>query len=361
MKFIRRLILIFYLSLACFYLYSQETTSLPFEGFNADPRYNTGVRIVFYNVENLFDIFDDSIKNDDEFTPEGFKAWNQFKYFKKINNIYKTLISVGGWEPPGIIGLCEVENRNVLDQLIDHTPLFKYKYEVVHIESPDYRGIDVALLFRPVKFRLISYEAITVNFPFNKDYKTRDILYVKGIVLEKETIHIFINHWPSRYGGYLATKPKREQAATVLRSKVDSLIKSDSLAKIIIIGDFNDEPNNESITDFLKAKSDTSNLAPSDLFNLMPELHKASQIGSHKYRGNWSFLDQIIISASLLQNKKGLHLSRDNAQVFKAGFLLEEDPVYLGNKPFRTYSGPRYLGGFSDHLPVYIDLILSDN
>ena len=127
------------------------------------------------------------------------------------------------------------------------------------------------------------------------------------------------------------------------------------------MGDFNEEPNNESITDFLKAKSDTSNLALSDLFNLMPELHKASQLGSHKYKGNWSFLDQVIISASLLLDKNHIHLSTDKAQVFKAGFLLEDDPVYLGKKPFRTYSGPRYLGGFSDHLPVYIDLIFSDN
>ncbi|MCD4745212.1 MAG: endonuclease/exonuclease/phosphatase family protein [Bacteroidales bacterium] len=333
-------------------LYSPES----FQEENTNQIKNS-IRIVFYNVENLFDIYDDSLKRDDEFTPTGIKAWNNKRFYKKINNIYKVLIAAGGWKTPAIIGLCEIENRYVLKQLIYKTPLQNLNYKIIHYESPDRRGIDVALLYRHDNFKPLYQEAINILFPFDKTSLTRDILYVKGLLFDTDTMHIFVNHWPSRYGGYMATKPKREFVASVLRLKVDSIFKLDNEANIIIMGDFNDEPDKESLAQVLNAKNDTLDLKINDLFNLMFEYHKNWKTGTHKFQEAWGVLDQFIVSAALLKRKNGLRLSPDKAQIFKVDFLMEKDPKHLGYKPFRTYSGPKYSGGYSDHLPIYLDLI----
>lgn len=314
-------------------------------------------RIMFYNVENLFDIYDDSLTRDEEFLPDGDRHWNANKFYKKINNIYKVILGVGEWNPPAIVALCEVENRFVLNQLVYETPLKKIDYKVIHFESPDRRGIDVALLCRKESFQVDTTFPIPINFPFNKNSKTRDILYVKGTFDNMDTIHLFVNHWPSRYGGYMKTKSKREYVASVLKLVVDSIIAANSQANIVIMGDLNDGPFEESLVDFLQAKTDTSDIINSQLFNL---LAISGDAGTLKYQGNWDLFDQLIVSGSMLNQSGGYKVLGKKAHIFKPEFLLEEDEKYLSVKPFRTYSGFRYIDGYSDHLPVYLDVIFKE-
>ena len=311
------------------------------------------LRLMFYNVENLFDPFDDSLKNDDEFTEAGERHWNWFKFQDKLAHIYKTILAAGNPFPPAIIGLCEIENRFVLNQLVYETAMSKFDYRIVHEESPDKRGIDVALLFNPKKFELISHRAIQVNFPFAPESFTRDILYVKGRVFDEDTIHIFVNHWPSRWGGHLATDPKRQFVAELLKRYTDSLFLAETAPNIIIMGDFNDEPFDKSIQSHLQAfgQQDSSNLV-----NLMYPYIKHEEVGTHKYQSDWGFLDQFIVSKYLLLPTHPLRITNNKAHIFNARFLLEKDEKYLGLKPFRTFIGFKYHGGFSDHLPILLDL-----
>ncbi len=334
----------------------QQSSKLP-ENFNDEPRGKNGIRIVSYNVENLFDIYKDSIAHDEDFTPSGINAWTYSKYHKKLLHISKVLISIGGWEPPAIIGLCEIENQFVLEELTQKTPLEKYHYKIIHEESQDYRGIDVAMLYRPEKFKPITHKVIHIFYPFDTISKARDILYVKGIVLNKDTLHIFINHWKSKWGGNLATAQKRNYSAKVLRHSVDSLFAINPWSKIIIMGDFNDSPEDDCMTKFLNAKSDTTGLKLTDLYNLMYEKVGDWKIGTNKFQGKWAILDQFIVSAALFKNKKGLRITPYKANIFDAPFLLVKDEKYSGTKPFRTLLGPRYVGGFSDHLSIYMDMM----
>ena len=318
---------------------------------------NEDARLVFYNVENLFDIYDDTIKNDDEFISGGIRSWDKFKFRKKINNIYKTLISVGEWDAPEIIGLCEIENYFVLEKLINSTPLKKINYNIIHYESPDKRGIDVAMLYDSKKITPLFSSPIKIRFPFNEELKTRDILYVKALIFETDTLHLFINHWPSRYGGLMETKPKRNFVATVLRQKVDSILSTSSKANIIIMGDFNDDPEDESLSKYLRLSIKINDKKKNNLVNLMLKTSKDNSSGSLKYKEKWNNFDQIIVSENLLNNSNDLKVDNNRAIIFNDDFLLEKDEKYMGVRPFRTYSGYKYKGGFSDHLPVYIDLV----
>jgi len=314
------------------------------------------MRIMFYNAENLFDIYDDSLKIDEAFTPEGEKHWSRNKFTKKLYNISKVIAAVGQWELPEIIGICEIENRYVLEQLIKQTALKNYSYRIIHKESPDRRGIDVGLLYRKNKFTPIDYEAINVTFPFDANKPTRDILYVKGINNYDDTLHIFVNHWPSRWGGQLETDRKRMFVASVVKGKVDSLFNSDVNPNIIIMGDLNDYPDNNSVVKVLKAKTQFNNIKDEKLYNLGYYLQEVKGKGSHKYQGEWGVLDQIIISGSLLNKNNNINMTVDDAHVFDAPFLLEPDKHYVGKITFRTYIGFKFHDGFSDHLPVYFDL-----
>jgi len=308
---------------------------------------------MFYNVENLFDTKNDSLINDDEFTPDGERNWNDHRFYQKLNNIYKVILGVGEWNPAAIVALCEIENRFVLNQLVYETPLEKFDYKVVHFDSPDQRGIDVGLLFRNGLFTKDTAYPIPIKFPDNPESKTRDILYVKGSFDQKDTIHLFVNHWPSRYGGYLETKPKREFVASVLKSVTDSLFFINPASKIVIMGDFNDGPFEDSFINHLQSKNDSINYTGSDLVNLMAFCNR----GTLKYKGDWDFFDQVIVSGAMLKGK-GYQVQNKKANIFAPDFLMQEDEKYLGEKPFRTYNGFKYQGGFSDHLPVYIDVQL---
>jgi len=320
---------------------------------NADKRGE--FRIMFYNVENLFDIYDDSLKQDDDFLPEGDKHWNYRRFTDKLNKLCKVIIAVGGWEPPEIIGLCEIENIYILNKLINDTPLSKFEYGIVHRDSPDIRGIDVALLFRKDKISLLQKNFHNINFPWDSLKKTRDILYFKGLALRKDTLHVFVNHWPSRHGGQLETEAYRVYVSSVLKDRVDSIFSTNKESKIIITGDFNDEPENRSIAETLTAGFNMDSTESDKLYNLSYNLPDNKKSGTCKYKFNWEMYDQFIVSGTLISTPK-LKTSLNDIHIFNADFLVEEDDIYSGLRPYRTYRGYTYTGGFSDHLPVYLDL-----
>jgi len=333
--------------------------ALGLKDHDGSPRNHNGIRVVFYNVENLFFPENDSTTRDDDFTKNGLKRWSYFRYQQKLNNIYKVMMAVGGWEPPAVVGFCELEHRKVLEDLINKTPLKKFGYKVVYEESPDRRGIDVGFIYRPSKFKYIEHEAIQVDFPFDENLKTRDVLHVRGQVLGKDTLDVFVNHWPSRWGGQAKSEPKRVYVASLLRQKIDALYQINPNVKVIVMGDMNDYSNNRSLIEVLKAKGTVEAVEKGDLYNYMDGLSKNWQLGSHKYQGHWGTLDHIIVSEPLLNDQRRgfLKAAKDGAHIFAARFLLEEDTKHLGLQPFRTYAGPRFIGGFSDHLPIYIDLM----
>lgn len=313
-------------------------------------------RAMFYNVENLFDSFDDSLTQDEEFTPMGARHWTWEKMNQKINGIYKTIVAAGEWNPPVFIGLCEVENGYVLYRLTRETPLLKVDYGIVHRESPDTRGIDVGLLYRKDLFDLQESNFFRVVFPDEPNRKTREILYLCGVLAGIDTMHVFINHWPSKFGGELESNAGRFAAANTLKQKIDSIKIFYPNARILIMGDFNDEPESAPLVDGLKVCLNTHDQCPSGLVSISSILKSQGQ-GSYKYQGVWGMIDQIIVSESLLDRKRKIFTSPENASVFRADFLLEPDDTYVGDKPFRTFVGYKYHGGFSDHLPVYIDIL----
>jgi len=314
-------------------------------------------RIMFYNAENFFDAKHDSLKRDQEFLPDGAKHWTYYKLQDKIINIAKVITAVGEWETPELVGLCEVENQYVLEQLVNYSPIKSVNYQIIHKESPDRRGIDVALLYRKDRFKPISFNFIEIKMPKpHTRTKTRDLLYVKGVALGQDTIHVFVNHWPSRWGGQQKSEPKRMYLASVLKHQTDSILGKNPNSRIIIMGDFNDEPDNISLKNVLNAQREIEGeLNDTSLYNLTAILHKRTGQGTHKYQGHWGVLDQFVVSGYLLNNKS-TYTSLNDVHIFKADFLLEKDEKYTGERPNRTYIGYKYHGGYSDHLPIYLDL-----
>lgn len=313
--------------------------------------------IVSYNVENLFDTDDDSLTTDEDFMPDGAYHWTIKKYKEKQQHIAQVISSIGGFNPPAIVGLCEIENRKTVNALCNYSSLKQLNYKYIHKESPDKRGIDVAMLYQPEKFQLINKKFIEVVFPNNDKTKTRDILYASGILPNKDTLHVFVCHFPSRMGGQKKSEPKRIFVAELLRTKVDSIYQKSPNANIIIMGDFNDGPADISIYKSLNAKNLEVKPASKSLYNLHA-IYEEKAEGSHKFQCHWSMLDQIIVSNQLL-TKSTTFTSQNNAGIYRAAFLLEDDPKCLGMKPFRTNAGFKYHGGYSDHLPVYVKLILN--
>ena len=311
-------------------------------------------KILCYNVENYFDCVDDSLTIDEEYLPDGMRRWNYTKYQAKQANIAKVITAIGGWDAPAIVGLCEVESRKALTDLTRNSGLKNLNYEFVHFDSPDVRGIDVALLYQANQFKLIHEEAIGVFFPQSPATKTRDILLASGIVATGDTLHIFVCHFPSRLGGELESEDRRIRVASTLRGKVDSLFNISASANIVIMGDFNDYPDNKSITQVLKAEQPKDNPEVGNLYNLAYPLHLQGK-GSHKYDGEWGMLDQFIVSGNLLNTSNQFYTTSADMHIFDADFLLENDATHLGKKPFRTYIGMKYNNGFSDHLPIYAD------
>lgn len=314
------------------------------------------MRVVFWNMENFFDPFVDTTRIYNEYTEEGSQHWSMTRFYKKRNNMYKTLLSLSEGVPIAIIGLCEIENTFVTTMLFQETPLRKHNYKVIHYEGDDRRGIDVAMAYSADKLQLVYSEAMKIRGPDNKSIKTRDILYAKFYDKIGDTLHCFVNHWPSRYGGERETISLREMAACNLKSKVDSLIaKCDYYPKIIIMGDFNDTPFDNSILNVLKAKPLTYLNDDDTLVNLFADDKMLGFEGTLKHQYRWLIFDQIIISKSLY-GSESLHYEQKSATIFNEDFLFVDDKTYGGKKLFRTYIGPKYQGGYSDHLPVFIDL-----
>ncbi len=306
--------------------------------------------ILFYNVENLFSPRHNEGKNDMEFTPDGERRWTTARQRRKEENVSKVILYAGKWNPPVLVGLCEVEDLSVLKNLIFNTGLNNLSYSVVHYESPDDRGIDVALLYRSDRFKVLHSVPERIETGVERR-ATRDILYVKGVLDETDTLHVMVNHWPSRWGGEIQTAEKRMVASNVLRSLCDSILQNSPDALIVAMGDFNDGPEDESLR----------NLEGS-LFNLA--LNAVGEVpGTLKYRHEWECFDQMLVSQSLLPGTSGdkLVVSKKEMEIISAPFLLEEDPQYPGKRLKRTYLGYRYLGGFSDHLPVYVELLRTDS
>ncbi|MDR1406402.1 MAG: endonuclease [Prevotellaceae bacterium] len=306
--------------------------------------------VMFYNLENLFDPLRDSTVNDTDFLPSGRYAWTWSKLRTKINAIAKTIIAAGNGNAPALIGVCEVENRYVLKRLTEQTPLAKIGYDIVHHDSPDPRGIDVALLYRTDRFAILHAAWFKVCFE-NEDYRTREILYAKGVLHDLDTLHVFVNHFPSKLEGALKSEPRRMRAAEVLKALTDSVFRTNPHANILLMGDFNDTPDSRPVVQGLQAVSDTACLTC--LHNLMLPLALRGE-GSLKYQKNWELIDQFFISGNLLDNSAPIYCVPTDVRIFRADFLLKPDEKFLGDKVRRTYEAGRYQGGASDHLPVLL-------
>lgn len=321
---------------------------------NSQSTDNKTVLVAEYNVENLFDLIDDAQKADEEFTPTGKNNWTQERYDKKLKDLAKVLASLDSTKLPDLIGLIEIENKKVVEDLIKTSPLDSKNYEIIHHESPDFRGIDVALVLNTFIFKPLYNENIPVKIETEPNFTTRDILYVKTLVNEKDTLHIFVNHWSSRRGGE-ESDTKRIYAAQLLRNKVDSIQKVFAESKILIMGDMNDEPTNKSILETLHATGNKESKNTGELYNLMYDLKQNGE-GTYLFKGEWNMLDNLIISHSLLNSKSGITCSFDAAKILKKDWIL-----FTNNKgeksPNRTYGGTNYYGGFSDHLPVSVEFI----
>lgn len=303
--------------------------------------------VAFYNLENLFDTKNNPQTLDDDFTPYGKNKWNKERYENKLYKLSKTVSEIGSdttKKVPSIVGFAEVENKSVVEDLITSKYLKEHDYDFVHYDSPDERGIDTALIYRKEDFEVLASEAhplIVYNDNGERDY-TRDILHVTGR-LNNEQIHVLVNHWPSRREGAEATSYKRVEAAQKIHEIIYSVKQAEEDPSFIIMGDFNDNPGSESIKDHL--------MYP-DLYNPMAKLLDPYSKGSLNHQARWNLFDQIIFTNNFFNDQAGTH-SFAHADVFDELFLKEWHGKFKGN-PFRTFAGSKYLGGYSDHFPVYV-------
>ena len=363
------------------------------------------VRVAFWNMENFFDPFVDSTKAYNAFTEDGMQHWTKTRFYRKRNNMYKAILAMSENRPLGLLGMCEVENEYVLSSLFEQTPLKKHNYRWVHYEGPDKRGIDPAIVYSLDHFQLVESAVIPYYNPEDTAYHSRDILYAKFVAVSpngagdrgslsamtphgetspegvitslgethsegviagltrnllqaRDTIHVFVNHWPSRYSGELETVGSRSCSAAILRAKVDSIVDAAPEGyrpKVIMMGDLNDCPTDPSVYDVLRARH-PSEMVEDCYINLFGKNDGLGFEGTLKHQTDWQIFDQIIVTPGVMDGE-GLRYLEGSARIFHADFMLEDDETYHGKKLFRTYIGPRYFGGFSDHLPVYIDLV----
>jgi len=329
----------------------------PFSGLYAQS-YKAGL-IAFYNLENLFDTIDNEGVLDEEFTPEGLDRWTGEKYRHKLDNMALAISRIGegdGWKGgPAVMGVSELENRQVLEDLIAHPALKESGYQIVHYDSPDLRGVDVALLYRTRFFKVTASSSNELKIFDEKGERvfTRDQLVVSGI-FDGEPMHFIVNHWPSRSGGEMTTRPRRNAAADLTRHLADSLLAIDGKAKVFVMGDLNDDPSNESLRKHLKASADPDDVKEGEMFNCMYPLYKKG-IGSLYYRDGLNLFDQIIITPALL-GKDYSSYKFYQTRVFNSQFLVQKDGQYKGY-PLRTLVGTVFQGGFSDHFPVYVLIV----
>jgi hypothetical protein len=330
---------------ACMILYAQKQ------------QYQT-VIIAFYNLENFYDTVNNPSTNDEEFLPAGPKNYNSKVYRTKVEHLATVISQIGtdvNADGPAILGVAEIENDTVLNDLVHHPLLKSRNYQIVHYDSRDIRGVDVAFLYNPKYFSLLSSKKLFVHLPSGAKQSifTRDVLWVKGL-LNGDTIHVFINHWPSRVGGEERSAPGRAAAAQVNKNLIDSIGRQVPEAKIIVMGDLNDDPVSPSITRVLQAKEKYEEVRPGGLYNPWVDMYKKG-IGTLAYQDAWGLFDQIILSYSWL-DKKQAGLFYYQQHIFNKEYMVENIGRYKGY-PMRTWDGNTYRGGYSDHFPTYIVML----
>lgn len=318
-------------------------------------------RVVFYNLENLYDTIDDPTVIDEEYTPRGSRRWTAGRYDVKLANIGRVLsdIAAEGASYPVVVGLAEVEHRGVVEDLLATGALADAGYGIVHYDSPDARGVDVAFLYRPDRFRLAGSRAVPFAMPGMPAFRTRDILTMWGTI-DGEPFYFLVTHWPSRLGGKEASAPKRMAAARQCYALVDSVLRADPATKVVLMGDLNDDPVDASLVDGLHARGSIRKVAPGELFNPFMAQMKAG-FGTLAYRDAWNLFDNILVSENLATGSAGrLRIrrvagSRFYGAIFTRPYMIGQEGRFRGY-PLRTFSGKKYVGGFSDHLPVYIEI-----
>ncbi|MFO7999230.1 MAG: endonuclease/exonuclease/phosphatase family protein [Bacteroidales bacterium] len=320
------------------------------------PREFVSLCVGFYNVENLFDTINNPLINDDEFTPEGRSRWNSERYFEKLENLARVIEQMGkelNPDGPAVLGLSEVENPAVLEDLASQEAIRDRDYQVVFHQGPDLRGIHVAFLYQPKYFRYISSKAYPTVIEGRPDFRTRDQILLTGELLG-ERMHFIVAHWPSRRGGERRSRPLRIAKARIARHIIDSIQAAEPGAKVVFMGDLNDNPTDISIRRHLRATGSRQDIAPDQLFNPF-ESHYRRGIGSNAYRDSWSLFDQVLVSPGLLGDDFS-SFRYFRAEVFNKPFLRQASGRFQGY-PFRSYGGGVYLGGYSDHFPTYVFLI----
>lgn len=309
--------------------------------------------IAFYNVENLFDTINDPKTNDEEFLPDGTMRWNTAKYNHKLLKLSEVIAGIGTEftpDGPAILGLSEIENREVIEDLIAMPLIARRNYQIIHYHSPDRRGVDVALIYQPKYFKPTNHKSYTLRVEGMPRFYTRDQLVVSGL-FDGEEMHFIVNHWPSRRGGEKRSLPLRMAAAKLSRHITDSLLQINPQAKIVVMGDLNDNPTNKSITEGLRAKGNRDKLTEGDLYNPTYALYRRG-IGSNAWRDTWSLFDQVIVSQGFLGDDYSSYRFR-TFRVYNKVELTQKSGRFKGY-PWRTFVGTDFMGGYSDHFPTYI-------
>lgn len=313
--------------------------------------------VLFWNLENLFDIYDDPETRDDEFTPEGVRAWNEVKYGKKLANIERVIFDIAAIQRnyPAVIGVSEIENRMVLEDLVMQPKLKGANYRICHYDSPDARGVDVAFLYRADIFKLKGSDNIKLEVPGLDNFRTRDLVVMWGDI-EGEPFYFLVSHWPSRLGGKEASQFKRDACARQIREIKDSLLRDNPATKVIVMGDFNDDATDDSIVEVMGAKGKVKELAEGDFFNPYNQMLRAG-LGTLAYQDVWNLFDNICVTENMVNAKEGtLRLLKDKkyyGNIFTRPYMLQQEGQYKGY-PLRTFVSNNFQNGFSDHFPVYI-------
>ena len=313
--------------------------------------------VAFWNFENLFDIYNDPETHDDEFTPEGIKKWNETKYQKKLYNLERVIFDMAAInkEYPIVLGVSEIENRSVLEDLVSQPKLKGAKYRICHFDSPDARGVDVAFLYRADVFKLEGSDNIKLNVPELPNFRTRDLVVMWGTI-EGEPFYFLVSHWPSRLGGKEASQFKRDACAKQIREIKDSLLKENPATKVIVMGDFNDDATDASLVKVMGAKGKLKELETGDFFNPYYQMLKAG-LGTLAYQDSWNLFDNICVTENLVNGTYGkLRLMKGKkfyGNIFTRPYMLQQEGQYKGY-PLRTFVTNNFQNGFSDHFPVYI-------
>lgn len=316
-------------------------------------------KVVFYNLENLFDTINDPNKNDEEYLPEGARKWTTYRYNQKQENMSRVLFDIAAKDRifPAVIGVSEIENRLVLEDLLATPKLAKTNYRIVHYDSPDRRGVDCAFFYRPDQFKLEGSEAHNISFPGRPNFLTRDLVAMWGKI-EGEPFYFIVSHWPSRLGGKERSQYSRDFVAEKCKHICDSVRKANPATKVVIMGDFNDDATDKSVTYVLGAKGNIKKLGANDMFNPFHDMLKAGY-GTLAYRDSWNLFDNIVVSENLatastgalkIQKAEG---SKFYGNIFISPYMIQKEGQYK-NYPLRSFVGSNFQNGYSDHFPVYI-------